>query len=76
MLLVSIASELKFVVRVLTFCARMELRGDETVGAAVVGDAAVILFSMLWVLLLLLISPLVVPIKFSVEWRRLPDVGS
>jgi hypothetical protein len=46
---------------------RTEFRGDETAGA---------LFSMLEAELLLLISPLVVPIKFSVEWRRLPGVVS
>lgn len=68
--LVSIASVLKFVVRVLswTFGIRMELRGDEmtAAGAAVVGEV-VVLFSMLLVLLLLLISPFVFPIRFSVE---------
>lgn len=73
--LVSIASELKFVDRVLswTFCTRVELRGDEmtAAGAADIGDD-VVLFSMLLVLLLLLISPFVVPIKFSVECRRFP----
>lgn len=77
--LVSIASELKFVVRVFswTFCTKMELRGDDTAvaGTAAVGDDAV-LFSMLFVLLLLLISPLVTPIRFSVECLRLPGAGS
>jgi hypothetical protein len=76
---VSIASELKFVVRVFswTFCTRMEFRGDDTadLGTAAVGDDAV-LFSMLFVLLLLLISPLVSPIRFSVECLRLPGAGS
>lgn len=52
----------------------MELRGDA--GPAVMGDDAVALFSMLLVLLLLLISPLVVPMRFSVECRRLPGAGS
>lgn len=67
--LVSTASELKFVVRVLSveFCTVM--------AAAEVGDVAV-LFSMLFVLLLLLISPLVLPMRFSVECRRLPGAGS
>lgn len=74
--LVSMASEPKFVVRVLswTFCASMELRGDETAVVAVGDDA--VLFSMLLLLLLLLISPLVTPIRFSVECRRLPGAGS
>lgn len=55
---------------------RIELRGDETAGV-VVGEAVVdCLFSMLFALLLLLISPFVVPITFSVECRRLPGAGS
>lgn len=72
--LVSIASELMLAVRVFC-CTRMELRGDEIAVEVAVGDAAD-LFSMLFVLLLLLISPLVVPIRFSVEWRRFPGTGS
>lgn len=46
---------------------RIELRGEDIAGA---------LFSMLFALLLLLISPFVVPIKFSVECLRLPGAVS
>jgi hypothetical protein len=46
---------------------RTEFLGDEIAGA---------LFSMLDAELLLLISPFVVPIKFSVECRRLPGAAS